>query len=228
MSWYQIAQKSDSEKVKELLKAYNEEQDKTQRTAIKEAIVLVLGIKEDTKEDPVNPFIVDQDETENKEEENKKNNSFSFPVSEDEISKINNIEDLEKIFQESKERCKEIEKTRLKHETFKEKKDLDRKIWAIRRLGFIAHHKAYEIKAYNKKKENSSKINMMHKKRQIFINLIKQGYSFSRICEIEEGLEKEEIREIVNNDVIIACQPYMKNICSKWAKWCQMNFKEGE
>lgn len=230
MSWYQEAQKSESVKVKELLKAYNEEQDKAQRTALKEAIVLVLGIKEDTKEEKqeqVNPFLVESEEDKKEEEEkNKKNNSFSFPISEEEIAKINDLEKLEKIFHESKERCKEIEKTRLKHETFKEKKELDRKIWAIRRLGFIAHHKAYEIKVFKKRKENASKISMMHKKRQIFINLIKQGTSFSRICEIEEGLNKKEIREIVNNDVLVACQPYMKNVIQKWAKWCQMNFKE--
>ena len=221
MSWYQEAQKSDSSKVKELLKAYKEEQDKTQKQALKEAIVLVLGIK-DTEDEPKNPFMVDNE----KEDENKKNKSFSFPKSQEEILKINDLETLEKIFHESKTKGIELEKTRLKHETFKERIALNKKIWAIRRIGFMAHHKANEIKLYLKRKENASKVNMMHKKRQIFINFIKQGYSFSRICEIEGGLNKEEIREIVDNDTMEACKPYMKNICAKFAKWCEMNFKE--
>lgn len=220
MSWYQEAQKSDSVKVKELLKAYQEEEDKTQKQAIKEAIVLVLGIK-DTKDEPENPFIVDQNE-----KENKKNKSFSFPEKEEDILGINDLETLERVFHESKERCNEMEKTRLKHETFKQKKELDRKIWAIRRLGFIAHRKSIDIKLFNKRKENAAKINMIHKKRQIFINFIKQGYSFSRICEVDGGLNKSEIREIVDNDTMEACKPYMKNICPKFAKWCEMNFKE--
>ena len=221
MSWYQEAQKSDSSKVKELLKAYKEEQDKTQKQALKEAIVLVLGIK-DTEDEPKNPFMVDNE----KEDENKKNKSFSFPKSQEEILKINDLETLEKIFHESKTKGIKLEKTRLKHETFKERIALNKKIWAIRRIGFMAHHKANEIKLYLKRKENASKVNMMHKKRQIFINFIKQGYSFSRICEIEGGLNKEEIREIVDNDTMEACKPYMKNICAKFAKWCEMNFKE--
>lgn len=224
MSWYQEAQKNDSSKIKELLKAYKEEQDKTQKQALKEAIILVLGIK-DTEDEPENPFMVDE-VTEEKKDENKKNKSFSFPTSEEDIAKVNDLETLERIFHESKERCNEMEKTRLKHETFKQKKELDRKIWAVRRLGFIAHRKAFDIRVYNKKKENSTKINMMHKKRQMFINFIKQGYSFSRICEIDDGLKKEELNEIVNGDVLEACKPYMKNICSKWAKWCEMNLKE--
>ena len=225
MSWYEEAQKSDSIKVKELLKAYVAEKDEAKRKAIKEAVILILGIKED-KEEPENPFLVVEEKKEEKEDENKKNNSFSFPKSQEEILKINDLETLEKIFHESKTKGIELEKTRLKHETFKERIALNKKIWAIRRIGFIAHHKANEIKLHLKRKENASKVNMIHKKRQIFINLIKQGTSFSRICEIDEGLKKEELNEIVNEDVLEACKPYMKNICSKWAKWCEMNLKE--
>lgn len=225
MSWYHEAQKSENSKVKELLKAYQAETDKSNKKALRDAMLLVLGIKADEEE---NPEELNQVVEEIKEEEdlNKKNNSFSFPETIEEVAKIDDIEVLEKIFKLSKEKTKEIELTRLKHETFKQKKEMDRKIWAIRRVGFAAHSRAYNKKMFIKKKESQSKISMIHKKRQIFINLIRQGVSFSQICVREDGLKKEELTEIVNIDVLNACKPYMMDVVGKWAKWCQANLEE--
>lgn len=209
-NWYQEANKSENEHIKNLVQEYNKEDpNSAKRVELKNAILVLMGfddtpVKEEEKED-------------NKKEESK----VSFPYTEDDVNAAKTIEDLQVISKKCAEEAERLEKTRLLHETFKEKIALDRAIWKVKRVMFLARRKCYDIKLKNKRaqEKESRKISKLTMKQTRFISLYRKGFSFSNITRQEDGVRKEELLEVIDASVIEACSKVHKDFVERWQRW---------
>lgn len=222
-NWYQKAQKSNNEDVKNLVYQYNSlDAGDPKRKELKEAIKIIVGDDEVI----TNPFeVVEdvQDVTESREE-TKEEAETEFSLTEKHVNKISDVAELHAIIAECRDEIKRIDGTRLKKETFHQKIEKNREIWKVRRIEYLARSKIYEQKRKEKELENKNKVSQIATKRARFVMLFKKGISFSNICTHPDGVRKDEILDIVNDDVIKSCKEVDKYFMERWDRWVKKYF----
>ena len=206
-NWYQEANKSENEHIKKLIQDYNAEDPKSaKRIEIKNAILVLMGFEDLT------PTKVEEEEE----------IAAPVPYTESDVEKASSKEDLQIICKKCNEEAERLEKTRLLHETFREKIALDRAIWRIKRVMFIARRKLYDQKIKEKKEHEKieKKVNKVSMKQARFINLYRRGFSFTNITLQEDGIRKEELPQIIEDtNVIKACCEVHKDFVERWQRW---------
>lgn len=219
-NWYQEAVKSENEHIRNLVKEYDEAEPKSaKRVEIKNAILVLMGTQE-------NPFNVKEVKEETKEE--KEEAETDFMLTAEDIKALDKKEDLLACIEEIEKKADELENGRLMHQTFRQKIDLNRKIWSVKRLGFVARLRLRELRAAAKKAEKKGKVTQKQMKKNKFINLYRQGYSFTNISKDPDGVKKEELLEVVDEDVIKACKNYNRYFVEDWNRWVNKFLKKEE
>lgn len=206
-NWYQEANKSENEHIKKLVQEYNsEEANSPKRVELKNAILVLMGF---------------EDIPQKEEKEEKKEEPVITPYTEEDVASTDDVEELKVISKKCAEEAERLEKTRLLHETFKEKIALDRAIWKVKRVMFIARRKIYDFKLKEKraKEKRDKKISKLSMKQSRFINLYRKGFSFTNITRQEDGVRKEELLEIIDASVIEACSKVHKDFVERWQRW---------
>lgn len=207
-NWYQEANKSENEHIKKLVQEYNAEDPKSpKRVELKNAILVLMGF--------------DDTPVKEEEKEEKKEEPVSIPYTEEDVNSTDSVEDLRVISKKCAEEAERLEKTRLLHETFKERIALDRAIWKVKRVMFIARRKIYDFKLKEKraKEKREKKISKLSMKQSRFISLYRKGFSFTNITRQEDGVRKEELLEVIDASVIEACSKVHKDFVERWQRW---------
>lgn len=207
-NWYQEANKSENEHIKKLVQEYNAEDPKSpKRVELKNAILVLMGF--------------DDTPVKEEEKEEKKEEPVSTPYTEEDVNATDSVEDLRVISKKCAEEAERLEKTRLLHETFKERIALDRAIWKVKRVMFIARRKIYDFKLKEKraKEKREKKISKLAMKQSRFISLYRKGFSFTNITRQEDGVRKEELLEVIDASVIEACSKVHKDFVERWQRW---------
>ena len=207
VNWFIEARKSEDEDVRVLLESFikADKTDKKKKEKIKREIEIKLGL-------------VDAEKLK-KEKEEIKNKSERFTYIESDIDKIDDVKELDKVSKICKERINSLEKTRLKNETFKDRKELKAKIWEVKLILYKARKKIIDIKTQKELETKKNKVSNLDMKRARFINLIRQNYSISNIIKDENGVRKEELLNIVNDDVIEVCSQIDSNFIETFNRW---------
>ena len=207
-NWYQEANKSENEHIKKLVQEYNAEDPKSpKRVELKNAILVLMGF--------------DDTPVKEEEKEEKKEEPVYTPYTEEDVNATDSVEDLRVISKKCAEEAERLEKTRLLHETFKERIALDRAIWKVKRVMFIARRKIYDFKLKEKraKEKREKKISKLAMKQSRFISLYRKGFSFTNITRQEDGVRKEELLEVIDASVIEACSKVHKDFVERWQRW---------
>jgi hypothetical protein len=213
-NWYIQAKTSTNEDIIKLLKVYDGlDKDNPQKNSLKEEIKGYLELKDN----PFNKIIEEQAKTKDNAIDDNLKTSNDFYSEKELVDKTD--AELNKIIDECIIRKKELEKGRLKHETFKEKLAMTKRMWKFTRIANISRKIINERRHKIKVKESSTKLSKSALKKAKFCQLIRAGYSFSNICRHPEGVKIEEIEEIVDNDVIEICKKNNPDFLRKWNSW---------
>lgn len=221
MNWYQKAKKSNDEHIKKLISEYEEATEEVKKIELKNALKLLCGGDEEEIEIKNNlEETVKEYQTVEKKQEEK-----SFSHTENNIKRMNK-EELQNVINDCTKEIKRLESTRLKHETFAQKKELNQKIWDVRRVQNIARGLIYSQKMARKLEERKTQTSLLTTKRARFVRLFRMGISFSNMLTHPEGIKKEDMLDIVNDDVIKSCTDIDRHFAERWGRWVEVKLKQ--
>lgn len=240
-NWYIKAKNSNNDEIKTLIVEFeNTDVSDPRKDALKE---IIKGKLENLENNPFvineqvidveivekkpieeTPIIEEQPKEEAKEEVKEdvkeKNNSFSF--TEEDIPNTNTIEELEVIASACQKEIKRIQMSELKYSTFKQKLEMNKAIWKIRRIMFKSKDKINSIRMEIAKQKRKDGVQRLNIKRTIFVNKYNRGISITNIVK-DNQIKKEELKEIINEDVINSIEKTSdSHFRERWSRWKKM------
>lgn len=237
-NWFIEANKSQDPEVKALLEQYNALDANADDYESKKAD-LVLNIKDKLgliDEQPTNETEPETPETsnvaENANDDSEKDNSQDEPTDEAEpempegfyyteadAAKAKDLDTLIQLKKACREEIQRLEKTRLKHGTYKQNRELDAAIWKIRRIIGIAFKREIALKERARRIRNAGRVSSIALKRARFVKLMRQGFSITNITKHPEGVKKEELTQVLDVDTIEACRKNNSRFPDMWKRW---------
>lgn len=143
----------------------------------------------------------------------------AFPYTEDDATKAKDIKILDKIKKACREEIDRLEKTRLKHGTYKQNRDLDMEIWKFRRIIGLSLKRESALKERAHRLAKMGRISNLAIKRARFVKLHRQGISITNITKHPEGVAKDELIEVLDAATIEACRKNKSNFPEMWDAW---------
>lgn len=241
-NWFIEANKSQDPEVKDLLKQYNALDANADDYAEKKAeLVATIKAKLESSVEPETPEVkaemeqvaeevvaaenadtaaIDaeldsQDEAEPESEEMPE----GFYYTETDAAKAKTIDEIVEIKKACREEIARLEKTRLKHATYKQNRELDAAIWKVRRIIGIAFKREIALKERARRIRNAGRVSSIVLKRARFVKLMRQGFSITNITNHPEGVKKEELVEVLDDTTIEACKKNNSRFPAMWLRW---------
>ena len=229
-NWFIEANKSTDPAVKALLEQYNTldanaSDTEEKRKALSQEIKVKLGLADpatendqtepatpETPSDPT-PEAADAGEPATPE------TPAAFNYTEDDAAKAKDIKTLDVIKKSCREEISRLEKTRLKHGTYQQNRELDMKIWAVRRIVGIALKREAGLKERAHRAAKIGRTSGIAMKRARFVKLIKQGISITNITKHPDGVKKAELESVLDPTTIEACRKHNSKFPEMWEKW---------
>lgn len=205
VNWKEIAEKSENPEIKAKYELFKAETDEAKQRSLRGLIVAL--IKEDAAKSAA------EKETEPKAEPDRNFGSTQTPDPE--------LTDVEKL-KFWKDRLTVLENSRLKNETYAQRRELNRKIWqaneeiarlreAIRTAKRMA--KLAEIK-------KSGRVSSLALKQAKVERLIQKGFSLTNITKHPEGVKKDELQKVIENGKFIArIEEKHHGFTAMWERW---------
>jgi hypothetical protein len=247
-NWYIEANKSQDPEIKGLLVRYNTlDADSDGYQEIKESLISEIKVKLGLEEKPIEKVKIEsdvesidkeldaQDEPDIPEEEptvssvepsERRARTFEpievvneFSYTEEDIAKTNDLDELRKIRNECRDEIKRLENTRLKHATYKQNRILDMQIWNVRRIVSLSLRREVAIKQRQKQLEKAGKVSSVALKRARFIKLFRQGFSITNITLHTEGVKKNELKTVLDEETVKACTKINSRFPQMWERW---------
>lgn len=169
---------------------------------------------------------------ENANDDSEKDNSQDEPIDEAEpempegfyyteadAAKAKDPDTLIQLKKACREEIQRLEKTRLKHGTYKQNRELDAAIWKIRRIIGIAFKREIALKERARRIRNAGRVSSIALKRARFVKLMRQGFSITNITKHPEGVKKEELTQVLDADTIEACRKNNSRFPDMWKRW---------
>lgn len=142
-----------------------------------------------------------------------------FNYTESEIIKMKDPADLDKFRQKARLEIKRLENTRLKHATYRQNLELDKQIWAVRRLIGLSLKRTAGLKERENRIKKIGRVNDLALKRARFVKLLRQGYSITNITKHPEGVAKEDLTKVLNDATIEDCRKIYSRFPETWTGW---------
>lgn len=156
----------------------------------------------------------DLDEAEPKSEE-----IPSFTYTETDAAKAKSVDEIIVMKKACREEIARLEKTRLKHATYKQNRELDSQIWKVRRIMGIAFKREVALKERARRIRNAGRVSSIALKRARFVKLMRQGISITNITNHPEGVKKEELVDVLDEATIEACKKNNSRFPAMWLRW---------
>ena len=220
MNWKDAAEASTDPKIKELLEQYNSEKDMESAKAIQKQIVEILKAEGITKApvlDTLKPANADRPtEPENAQNGNsEKPNSPEKPIVPDELT------DAEKL-KFWKDRLNVLENSRLKNETYEQRKALNRKIYEANEEIYKLREKIRIAKQKAKMEEikKSGHVSSLSLKQAKLEQLLHKGFSLTNITKHPEGIKADELKKVIESNGFLArIEPKYRGFSAMWERW---------
>jgi len=142
-----------------------------------------------------------------------------FYYTETDAAKAKTIEEIVEMKKACREEIARLEKTRLKHATYKQNRELDAAIWKIRRIIGIAFKREVALKERARRIRNAGRVSSIALKRARFVKLMRQGFSITNITNHPEGVKKEELVDVLDEATIEACKKNNSRFPAMWLRW---------
>lgn len=143
----------------------------------------------------------------------------SFTYTETDAAKAKSIDEIVIMKKACREEIARLEKTRLKHATYKQNRELDAAIWKIRRIMGIAFKREVALKERARRIRNAGRVSSIALKRARFVKLMRQGISITNITNHPEGVKKEELVDVLDEATIEACKKNNSRFPAMWLRW---------
>lgn len=143
----------------------------------------------------------------------------SFTYTETDAAKAKSIDEIVIMKKACREEIARLEKTRLKHATYKQNRELDAAIWKIRRIMGIAFKREVALKERARRIRNAGRVSSIALKRARFVKLMRQGFSITNITNHPEGVKKEELVDVLDEATIEACKKNNSRFPAMWLRW---------
>lgn len=142
-----------------------------------------------------------------------------FYYTETDAAKAKTVDEIIIMKKACREEIARLEKTRLKHATYKQNRELDAAIWKIRRIIGIAFKREVALKERARRIRNASRVSSIALKRARFVKLMRQGFSITNITNHPEGVKKEELVDVLDEATIEACKKNNSRFPAMWLRW---------
>ena len=143
----------------------------------------------------------------------------SFTYTETDAAKAKTVDEIVEMKKACREEIARLEKTRLKHATYKQNRELDAAIWKIRRIMGIAFKREVALKERARRIRNAGRVSSIALKRARFVKLMRQGISITNITNHPEGVKKEELVDVLDEATIEACKKNNSRFPAMWLRW---------
>lgn len=216
MNWKEAAQASTDPKIKELLEQYNSAKDMESAKAIQKQIVEILKAEGITKA-PVLDTLKPADADKPTEPE-----TPSDPVAKDAKSgKQDDLSDVEKL-KFWKDRLNVLENSRLKNETYAQRKELNHKIYEANEEIYKLREKIRIAKQKAKMEEirKSGRVSSLSMKQAKLEQLLHKGFSLTNITKHPEGIKADELKKVIESNGFLArIEPKYRGFGAMWERW---------
>lgn len=216
MNWKDAAEASTDPKIKELLEQYNSTKDMESAKAIQKQIVEILKAEGITKA-PVLDTLKPADADKPTEPETK-----SEPVAKNAKSeKQDDLSDVEKL-KFWKDRLNVLENSRLKNETYEQRRALNRKIYAANEEIAKLREKIREAKRAKKLEEirKSGRVSSLALKQAKVEKLIHKGFSLTNITKHPDGVKANELQKIIESGNFLQnIEQKQRGFTAMWLRW---------
>ena len=216
MNWKDAAEASTDPKIKELLEQYNSAKDIESAKAIQKQIVEILKAEGITKA-PVLDTLKPADADKPTEPETK-----SEPVAKNAKSeKQDDLSDVEKL-KFWKDRLNVLENSRLKNETYEQRRELNRKIYAANEEIAKLREKIREAKRAKKLEElrKSGHVSSLALKQAKIEKLIHKGFSLTNITKHPDGVKASELQKIIESGKFLEnIEQKQRGFTAMWLRW---------
>lgn len=208
------AQKSENPEIKELLNKIETTADETQvADFVKQIKEMLLAEK----------AVVSKTEITGSENvESAKNaqsqESAEFPYTEEKIKAMTDDAELNEAIKACEAEIKKIESNRKRKENAHQKADILTAQWKYTRMIWIARGIIRDKKRKQKQQAQTQAVGRVAHKRAIFCMKTRRGISITNIIG-EDDITKENIAEVVNDDVIKTCEEFDKDFPKRWLRW---------
>lgn len=142
-----------------------------------------------------------------------------FYYTETDAAKAKDLDSLIALKKACREEIQRLEKTRLKHGTYKQNRELDAQIWKVRRIIGIAFKREIALKERSRRIRNAGRVSSIALKRARFVKLMRQGFSITNITKHPEGVKKEELEQVLDAETIEACRKNNSRFPDMWKRW---------
>lgn len=142
-----------------------------------------------------------------------------FYYTETDAAKAKDLDSLITLKKACREEIQRLEKTRLKHGTYKQNRELDAQIWKVRRIIGIAFKREIALKERARRIRNAGRVSSIALKRARFVKLMRQGFSITNITKHPEGVKKEELEQVLDAETIEACRKNNSRFPDMWKRW---------
>lgn len=142
-----------------------------------------------------------------------------FYYTETDAAKAKSVDEIVEMKKACREEIARLEKTRLKHATYKQNRELDAAIWKIRRIIGIAFKREVALKERARRIRNAGRVSSIALKRARFVKLMRQGFSITNITTHPEGVKKEELVDVLDEATIEACKKNNSRFPAMWLRW---------
>lgn len=216
MNWKEAAEASTDPKIKEMLEQYNSAKDMESAKAIQKQIVEILKAEGITKA-PVLDTLKPADADKPTEPETK-----SDPVAKDAKSgKQDDLSDVEKL-KFWKDRLNVLENSRLKNETYAQRKELNHKIYEANEEIYKLREKIRIAKQKAKMEEikKSGRVSSLSMKQAKLEQLLHKGFSLTNITKHPEGIKADELKKVIESNGFLArIEPKYRGFGAMWERW---------
>lgn len=216
MNWKEAAEASTDPKIKEMLEQYNSAKDMESAKAIQKQIVEILKAEGITKA-PVLDTLKPADADKPTEPETK-----SDPVAKNAKSgKQDDLSDVEKL-KFWKDRLNVLESSRLKNETYEQRKELNRKIYEANEEIYKLREKIRVAKQKAKMEEikKSGRVSSLSLKQAKLEQLLHKGFSLTNITKHPEGIKADELKKVIESNGFLArIEPKYRGFGAMWERW---------
>ena len=220
MNWKNAAEASTDPKIKELLEQYNSAKDMESAKAIQKQIVEILKAEGITKA-PVLDTLKPADADKPTEPENAKNDNSEKPNSPEKPIVPDELTDVEKL-KFWKDRLNVLENSRLKNETYEQRKALNRKIYEANEEIYKLREKIRVAKQKAKMEEirKSGRVSSLSLKQAKLEQLLHKGFSLTNITKHPEGIKADELKKVIESNGFLArIEQKYRGFGAMWERW---------
>lgn len=204
VNWKEIAENSDNPEIKEKYELFKAETDEQKQRSLRGLIVALI------KSEATSKAVLAEAQAE-----------MDKPKKPEQTEPLDELSDVEKL-KFWKDRVMVLENSRLKNETYEQRRELNRKIYAANEEIAKLREKIREAKCAKKLEElrKSGHVSSLALKQAKIEKLIHKGFSLTNITKHPDGVKANELQKIIESGKFLEnIEQKQRGFTAMWERW---------